>query len=116
MRHGWPLASRRLDHPETGGHLARLLAEDPPVGHPIWDTLTRMIPHPRVETPPATARTPYGFYPVYDPELPEDPAGADLVIRVPAPALPRPGESMTLAVDLDQLLLFDSSGDRLRLD
>jgi multiple sugar transport system ATP-binding protein len=106
----------RLEHPDTGQHLADVLAEDPPTGHPFRHTFARMIPHQRVDEPPATARTEYGFYPVYDQEsADEQPPTGDLVVRVPALAPPRPGTPMTLAVDLDRLLLFDRSGDRIRL-
>jgi multiple sugar transport system ATP-binding protein len=111
------VAESLLEHPDTGRHLSDLLAEDPPAGRPFRHTLSRMIPQRRPGEPPATARTEYGFYPVYDPELPGDPPTAgDLVVRVPAPGLPRAGEPMTLAVDLAQLLLFDRAGDRIRFD
>jgi multiple sugar transport system ATP-binding protein len=75
-----------------------------------------MLPHARpVESLP-TARTEYGFYPVYDPELPgSSPMLGAVVFRVPVPDLPRIGESMTVAIDLDRLLLFDRSGSRIRL-
>nr|MDT0659249.1 ABC transporter ATP-binding protein [Micromonospora sp. DSM 115978] len=109
------MAESRLEHPDTGQHLSELLAEDPPPGHPLRHTLARMLPHQRPVAPRATARTEYGFYPVYDPELTDEPpVASDLVVRVPALALPRVGEPMTLAVDLDRLLLFDRSGDRIR--
>jgi multiple sugar transport system ATP-binding protein len=65
---------------------------------------------------PAAARTEYGFYPAYDPELPgEPPPVGEVVARVPAGALPRRDETLRLAVDLDRLLLFDRAGDRIRL-
>ncbi|MFY1668370.1 ABC transporter ATP-binding protein [Plantactinospora sp. WMMB334] len=106
----------RLEHPSTGQHLSDVIAEDLPSGHPVIDRLARMIPHSRPEQPPATARTEYGFYPVYDPELGDEPPPAgEVVIRVPMPMLPRVGEPVALAVDLDQLMLFDTSGDRIRL-
>ncbi|MBF9134900.1 ABC transporter ATP-binding protein [Plantactinospora sp. S1510] len=109
-------AQSRLEHPATGHHLSELLAEDLPAGHPVRDRLARMIPHSRPEQPPATARTEYGFYPVYDPELGDEPPTAgQLVVRVPAGVLPRAGESIALAVDLDRLLLFDGAGNRIRL-
>lgn len=112
-----PATQARLEHPDISHHLSELLADDLPAGHPLRDRLARMIPHPRPAQPPATARTEYGFYPVYDPELgDEPPVGGELVVRVPAPVLPRTGESIVLAVDLDQLMLFDGSGDRIRLD
>ena len=82
----------QLELPDTGHHLSEVVAEDLPAGHPVRDTLSRMLPHHRTSEPRATARTEYGFYPVYDPELPgEPPAAGDLVIRVPAPDLPRVG-------------------------
>lgn len=110
-------AESQLDLPDPAVHLAELLAEDPPVGHPLRDTIARIIPHQRRPEPPATARTRYGFYPVYEPDPDEPDAGAagDVVVRVPAPALPAPGESMTVALDLDRLLLFDRAGERIRL-
>ncbi|MEJ3743992.1 ABC transporter ATP-binding protein [Actinomycetes bacterium KLBMP 9797] len=109
-------AESRLELPDTGQHLADLVAEDPPASHPIRDTLARIMPHQRPSGQPATARTEYGFYPVYDPAASDHPpAPADLVVRVPAPGFPRRGDPMTVAVDLDRLLLFDRSGDRIRL-
>jgi multiple sugar transport system ATP-binding protein len=39
----------------------------------------------------------------------------DLTVRVPAVDLPRLGENISLAVDIDQLYFFDRSGDRIRL-
>jgi multiple sugar transport system ATP-binding protein len=109
-------ARSRLELPETGQHLSEMVAEDPPTGHPLRQTLSRMLPHARHEDPRPTARTEYGFYPVYDPELPGEPSLAgDLVMRVPAPDLPRVGDAMTVAVDLDHLLLFDRAGNRIRL-
>jgi multiple sugar transport system ATP-binding protein len=106
----------RLELPDTGQHLSDVIAEDPPAGNPLRHTLSRMLPHPRHDEPRPTARTEYGFYPVYDPELPgELPPAGDLVMRVPAPHLPRVGEEMTVAVSLDHLLLFDRAGNRIRL-
>jgi multiple sugar transport system ATP-binding protein len=106
----------RLERPDASHHLSELMASDPPIGHPFRHTLARMLPHARAEEPAPTARTEYGFYPVYDPELPgEPPAAGDLVLRVPAPGLPRLGEPMTVAVDLDRLLLFNHTGARIRL-
>ncbi|WJK40376.1 ABC transporter ATP-binding protein [Solwaraspora sp. WMMA2056] len=108
-------AQSQLDLPDPDVRLAELLAEDPPPRQ-LRQTIGRIIPQQRRREPPATARTEYGFYPVYEP----DPAGpdtddSDLVVRVPMPASARPGDSVTVAVDLDRLLLFDHSGDRIRL-
>jgi multiple sugar transport system ATP-binding protein len=108
-------AESRLELPDTGQHLADVVAEDPPAGHPFRHTLARMIPHGRPAAQPATARTQYGFYPVYDPELADEPPSlGDVVVRVPAPVLPRRGEPMTVEVDLAKLHLFDRAGDRIR--
>ncbi|MCW6009412.1 ABC transporter ATP-binding protein [Micromonospora sp. CPCC 205371] len=110
------LAESRLELPDTGQHLADVVAEEPPAGHPFRETLARMIPHGRPAAQPATARTRYGFYPVYDPEVADEPPPlGDVVVRVPAPALPRRGEPMTVEVDLAKVLLFDRAGDRIRL-
>ena len=107
-------AQARLEHPDTGTHLSDVLATDLPGGRPIRDTLARILPSSRPAPPPATARTTYGFYPVYDPDE-TPPVTEGLVVRVPVPGVPRVGESVTLAVDLDRLLLFDSAGNRIWL-
>jgi multiple sugar transport system ATP-binding protein len=105
----------RLELPDTGQHLADVVAEDPPAGT-LRSTLARMMPRGREDEPPVTARTPYGFYPAYDPELPGGPpAQGHLVVRVPALHLPRVGDSLTVVVDLDRMLLFDRAGNRIRL-
>ncbi|MFC4106983.1 ABC transporter ATP-binding protein [Micromonospora zhanjiangensis] len=86
----------------------------PPVTKPATRRRFGLL-RPARSRPAPTARTEYGFYPVYDPELPDDsPPAGDLVVRVPAPDRPRPGQPMTVAVDPDQLLLFDGQGDRIR--
>jgi multiple sugar transport system ATP-binding protein len=105
-------AQTMLSTPDPA-HLAGLLA-DPPAPAPRRGPIGRLLP--RHDDPPATARTEYGFYPAYDPAAaPVDPTDGDLVVRVPAAdGLPRPGDDLTVAVDLDRLLLFDSAGDRIR--
>jgi multiple sugar transport system ATP-binding protein len=106
----------RMELPDTGYRLAELVAEEPPTSGSLRQTLARIRPHFREDEPPVTARTEYGFYPVYDPDVPgESPVKGDLVVRVPAPHLPKVGEPMTLAVDLDRMLLFDRAGNRIRL-
>jgi multiple sugar transport system ATP-binding protein len=75
----------------------------------------RLIPRQRTGAP-ATARTEYGFYPVYDPELPGDPPPVgEVIVRIPMPATLTPGTELTAAVGFDDLLLFDRSGQRIRL-
>lgn len=109
-----PLAESRLELPDTGQQLSRVLAEEPPAGHPVRHTLARIIPSPRPADGPPTARTEYGFYPVYEPEEGLPPPG-ELIVRVSTLELPRPGQTLTLAVHLDRMLLFDRAGARIRL-
>lgn len=108
----------RLEHPDSGPHLAEVLADEAPMGSgPMRQSLSRLIPHQRTGGAAPAARTRYGFYPSYDPAAAsEPPVSGDVVLRVPLPAMPRPGEPMTVLVDLDRLLLFDRAGDRVRLD
>lgn len=104
----------RLELPEPG-RLPTPPADGPPV--PLMQRLARLIPHQRTEPPAPTARTPYGFYPVYDGELQgEHPTAGEVAVRVPVTHRPRPGDALTLAVDLDRLLLFDRAGERIRID
>ncbi len=108
---GTPSGATQLDLPEPG----RLPAPDLPGPAGLRQRLARMIPQQRRARSAPTARTAYGFYPVYDPELPVDgPAAGHLPVRVPVPERPRPGDVVTVAVDLDRLLVFDRSGRRLR--
>jgi multiple sugar transport system ATP-binding protein len=60
---------------------------------------------------PAADRTEYGFYPTFEPGDPVP--GGDVFVRVPAPARLRVGEEVTMAIGLDDLLLFDRSGARI---
>jgi multiple sugar transport system ATP-binding protein len=61
-----------------------------------------------------TARTEYGFYPVYEAQHDPPPAG-EVVVRIPAPAGVKVGEELGAAVGLDDVLLFDRAGRRIRL-
>ncbi|HEX8632094.1 MAG TPA: ABC transporter ATP-binding protein [Catenuloplanes sp.] len=108
----------RLEYPDSGHHLAEVLADDPPTGGGlVRQSLSRLIPHQRQATASPTARSPYGFYPSYDPAGSTEPLPTgDVVVRVPLSAMPRSGEPMTVLVDLDRLLLFDRAGNRVRLD
>jgi multiple sugar transport system ATP-binding protein len=109
----------RMELPDGQQSLAGMLGEEQPTGGgALRQTLSRLVPRQRQpEQLPATARTSYGFYPVYDPELPGDPPPAgEVVARIPAPARPARGDAMTFAVDLDRMLLFDRAGDRIRLE
>ena len=109
----------QLELPDAPGALRDAMAAEPPAHHRVLDTLSRLVPHAQTTPPPATARTRYGFYPVYDAEAhpPVAPAlGGTLSVRVPLPApLPRIGDRLALAVDLDHVFLFDHNGDRIYL-
>ncbi len=112
-------ATTRLELPEPERDLAELFADQPETGATgggLRHALSRFRPHPH-PTPPAapTARTEFGFYPVYDSDQPRASRG-DVVLRVarPAPA-PRLGETVALALDFDRVYLFDRAGDRIPL-
>jgi multiple sugar transport system ATP-binding protein len=111
----------QLELPDTPGALAEAVAEEAPSHHGVdalRETLARLVPHAHAAPPPATARTPYGFYPVYEPDDQPRPPGlaGTVAARVPLPApVPRPGDALTLAVDFDRVFLFDHAGDRIRL-
>jgi multiple sugar transport system ATP-binding protein len=112
-------AVSHLELPETP-LLTGTLAEEPVHAHGVEGlrgTLARLVPHQHVDPPPATARTRYGFYPVY--ERDEDtpaPLGGTVSVRIPVPTPPpRIGEALSVRVDLGQVFLFDHRGDRIRL-
>jgi multiple sugar transport system ATP-binding protein len=113
-------ALSQLELPDTPGLLAETVERDPAQSHGVdalRGTLSRLVPHPHPEPPPATARTRYGFYPVYERgEGVPAPLGGTVSVRFPLPARPpRPGDQLALAVDLSQVFLFDHQGDRIRL-
>jgi multiple sugar transport system ATP-binding protein len=117
------LGHETLVHLDTGGVRTSVEAsrmELPQAEHRLADLFDEPVPRliPRQRRggqPPRTARTTYGFYPVWDPDLPGDPPPAgEVVMRLPGVHRPAPGTPMTLAVDLDRLLLFDSGGRRIR--
>ncbi|HWG98481.1 MAG TPA: ABC transporter ATP-binding protein [Pilimelia sp.] len=110
-------AQARLELPE-GPHLAEVAGREAPGGAAsLRGALARMIPHQRGAGPGPDAAAGYGLRPAYDLELPGDPQPAgEVVVRVPAALVPRRGERLTLAVDLDRLFLFDGAGARIRLD
>lgn len=110
-----PLAESHLELPDAGQHLSQVLAKKTTTARPLRQALARLIPHQRTAPTPPTARTEYGFYPVYEPEVDEPPAHGDITVRVPVAKLPRVGETVAVALDLDRLLLFDRTGARIRL-
>jgi multiple sugar transport system ATP-binding protein len=101
-----------LEPPEAEHHLAAVLADDPPHGRVPQQAVAPVMPHPR---PGATTATEPASRSGHPAPHPEPPLPADLVVRVAGPGLAHPGEPMALAVDVDQLLLFDGGGNRIRL-
>jgi multiple sugar transport system ATP-binding protein len=109
----------QLELPDTPGALVEAVTPEPRTHHGVRETLSRLVPHAQPAPPPATARTRYGFYPVYDADahqhlVPQ--LGGTLSIRIPVPApVPRVGDQVALVVDLDHVFLFDHDGARIRL-
>jgi multiple sugar transport system ATP-binding protein len=109
----------QLELPDTPGALTEAVATEAAQPHGIESlrgTLSRLVSHPHAPPPPATARTQYGFYPVYEADDHPKALGGTLSLRIPQPGpLPRLGETLALRVDLDRVFLFDHAGDRIRL-
>jgi multiple sugar transport system ATP-binding protein len=118
---GVPTATMQsqMELPDSGA-LAEVLARDPvhtTGAESLRHSRAKFVPHGHPSAPPATARTPYGFYPVYDTQAtPSVPAGGTLSVRIPQPGpVPRLGSTLAVQVDLDMVFLFDNAGDRIRL-
>jgi multiple sugar transport system ATP-binding protein len=116
------LATTQLDLPDSDVDLAHLMAEEPAAGGGLRGALSRMMPRTHGwasggrATPPAKpSGTGYGLSPRYDPADEVRPPRGDLVLRVPRDQMPRRGDTVALAVDLDRLYLFDRTGERIRL-
>ena len=111
----------QLELPDTPGALADAVADEASTHHGVdalREALSRLVPHPHPAPPAATARTPYGFYPVYEPDGQAAPAalGGTVAVRIGVPAeIPQRGDQLTLAVDVDRVFLFDHAGNRIRL-
>jgi multiple sugar transport system ATP-binding protein len=67
---------------------------------------------PAIGAPPAAERPSFGFYPLHDVTSPL-PRG-EVMVRIPVPGRARVGETLATAVRLDDLLLFDRAGRRIR--
>ncbi|MFI7601092.1 ABC transporter ATP-binding protein [Actinoplanes sp. NPDC049681] len=71
---------------------------------------TPVVPRPRTGAP--QDRSPYGLQPAHD--LTEPPPLGEVMVRVPAPGRIEPGSALTVGVRVEDLLLFDRSGRRIR--
>jgi multiple sugar transport system ATP-binding protein len=107
------LATTRLELPDGDVDLAALLAAEPATGSGLRGALSRMMPRPQARGKPEP--TAYGLMPRYDPAEEVRPPRGDLVLRVPRAKMPRRGDTVALAVNLDGLYLFDRTGERIRL-
>jgi multiple sugar transport system ATP-binding protein len=112
-------AASQLELPEAHGLLTEAVADEPAHAHGVEalrGTLARLVPHQHVDPPPATARTRYGFYPVYERDRDTPTPGGTVSVRIPVPTPPpRVGEALSVRVDLGLVFLFDHRGDRIRL-
>jgi multiple sugar transport system ATP-binding protein len=85
-------------------------------GDSLRHALARLVPH-GAPTPPATARTTYGFYPLYDgpSAAPEVNLGGTVVIRLPGGhPMPQIGDALGFTVDPARVYLFDKNSARVR--
>ncbi len=109
------LATTRLELPEVTVDLVQMMSGEPPAetGR-LRGTLSRLMPRSSGRRAPAPP-TAYGLQPRYEPGDEVRPPRGDLVLRVPRARMPRRGDTVALAVNLDGLYLFDRTGERIRL-
>jgi multiple sugar transport system ATP-binding protein len=104
-----PFHQSHLEFPDSPGELAQVVAEPPPAPATVVDRLLRLVPQqrrPEERPPPRT----------YDPR--QDTARqalGDFTVLVPASQAPRPGQPVSVTVDLDRLYFFDRDGARIPL-
>jgi multiple sugar transport system ATP-binding protein len=105
-----PHTTSQLDFPDSPGGLAHA-SEPVSRPRPVRDRLLRLVPRQRTNGPGR-----YALQPTYDADHDSvRQALGDLLVTVTAAAAPRLGETMAVALDIDQLYLFDSDGDRISL-
>ena len=107
------LGTSELDFPEP---VAAQVTASHAVGDGLRHALSRLVPRAPQAAPAPTQRTPYGFYPVYEPDdlARSGPAGM-VALRLAPTQRPAIDTVLSVAVDLDRLFLFDGTGARLRL-
>jgi multiple sugar transport system ATP-binding protein len=107
-----PFLQSHLEFPDSPGELAHVLADQPPLppAPTMVDRLLRLVPqqrrpeertahHPAHDARQETARQALG----------------DFTVLVPAAAAPKPGETVSVTVDVDRLYFFDRDGERIEL-
>lgn len=106
-----PHTTSHLDFPDAPGGLAQVTGEEVIRSHPVRDRLLRLVPRQRGDEPGR-----YAVQPAYDAEHDNArQALGDLLVTVSAADAPRLGETMAVALSVDQLYLFDRDGERIPL-
>jgi multiple sugar transport system ATP-binding protein len=106
-----PHVTAQLDFPDAPGSLAQAFSGQVPRSRSVRDRLLRWIPRKRADQPGR-----YAVQPAYD--AGHDGARqvlGDLLVTVSAAAAPRVGETLAVAIDIDQMYLFDRDGERIPL-
>jgi multiple sugar transport system ATP-binding protein len=96
-----------LELPDAPGDLTNASTEVPPSVHPVRDRLLRLV-----SQPPRRPEERYALQPSYEAanDIARQALG-DLSLRVDAAQAPRIGQVMTVAVDVNQLYLFDGAAN-----
>jgi multiple sugar transport system ATP-binding protein len=99
-----------LELPDAPGDLSHASTQVAPMNRPVRDRLLRLVQQPRRE------QERYALQPAYHAgqDLARQALG-DISVRMHAAEAPRVGDLVNLTVDVDQLYLFDGTGERIRL-
>ena len=105
----YPLAQLELQ--DTPGELIEAVGSSRPATRTVRDRLLRRVSPQRREE---VSR--YTLQPAYDPSHDQlRQAQGDLSVMLPAADAPRVGDTITVALRVDKLYFFDSTGTRIRL-
>ena len=101
-----------LELPDVPGELTHAVAEPMVRAHPVRDRLLRFVPQQRRPDEPGR----YAVQPAYDAQHDHArQALGDFTVLVAAEDAPRPGERVTVSVEIDRLYFFNGTGERIRL-
>jgi multiple sugar transport system ATP-binding protein len=106
-----PHGLSQLELPDAAGDLRQLSTTVDP--RTVRDRLRRMVGTPRDRDAPIGR---YAVQPSYDPA--QDGARhalGDLIVQVPGTTEARPGDPVTVCLELDRVFLFDAQGERIEL-